>query len=81
MTPSYLQPLFRTHYIPDHHIAPQLQYPRYPRPIRCVEGTSLEGTVSEDEGYQSIPDELPDKYAIFAPDHHSLNIYDTSCIS
>ena len=72
MTPSYLQPLFYTHYIPDYHVAPQLKYPRFPRPQDCAKGTVIEDLVKRDERYERCRG-IPDKFAIFAPDHHQFS--------
>ena len=75
VTPSYLQPLFKAHHIPPHHIAPQVKYPRFASPIKCAQGTSIEDLVSPEEHHLRL-DELPDKFAIFAPDHHQLRYAD-----
>eukprot|EP01084_Bolivina_argentea_P009787 18264_1 len=69
VTPSYLQPLFKTHYIPDYHIPPRLKYPRFPSPKDCVHKSPIYHLVETDEKHISFG-RLPDKFAIFAPDHH-----------
>eukprot|EP00483_Globobulimina_turgida_P005143 UN05153 len=69
VTPSYLQPLLKTHYIPEHHVQPQLKYPRFPSPNKCANGTPIARLVKQNENHVSFG-ELPDKYAMFAPDHH-----------
>ena len=43
--------------------------------MECVRGTSIEGLVTEEDRYSKTPDELPDKFAVFAPDHHELGLY------